>query len=440
MTLPGQSQTYTFATVAGNLAGSGSADGTNGSAQFSRPSGIAVDAQGNLYIADQFNCTIRKITPAGASWVVTTIAGKAGQYNPNRIQDGTNSSALFNLPTGVAVDPSGNLYVADQADNSIRKITPIGTNWVVTTIAGQGPSYGGFSNGLSTVALLNTPLGVAVDANSNVFVADYYNNAIRQITPVPGSTNWMVTTIAGSGPGTGNELFQDGTNTYAEFNGPTGVALDTNGNLYVADQFHNAIRLMTPSGTNWIVTTIAGGRRGSADGPNGLFYQPTGTAVDASGNVYVADEFNDTIRQLSAATGSWVTTTIGGSAGITGTNNGSGTNALFYRPFGVAVGGNGSVYVADSINNVIRVGSLPSVGGFSNLLVTVGFVTNGFAMNYYGTLGSNYTLLASPDFVNWFPVFSFSCTNSPVYLVDLGAGYTTDHFYRVEQGTVASPP
>jgi len=442
MAAPGQAQSYTFANLAGNPAGSGAADGTNGSAQFSRPSGIAVDGQGNLFIADQDNSTIRKITPVGSNWVVRTIAGKANTVNTSHLQDGSNSSALFNFPTGVAVDGSGNLFVADQYDNAIRKITPVGTNWVVATIAGLGPTAGGFSNGVSTVARLNTPTGVAVDANSNVFVADYINNAIRQITPIPGSTNWMVTTIAGAGPGAANSHLVDGTNTAAEFNGPTGLSIDTNGNLYVADQFNQAIRIMTPSGTNWIVTTVAGGgRAGSTDGPNGLFNHPTGAAVDANGTVFVADNFNDTIREVTVApdlTSS--TTTIGGSAGVYGTNNGMGTNALFYRPFGVALDATGRIYVADSINNVIRVGTLPSASGPTNLLVTVGFVTNGFAMDYYGTVGSNYTLLVSSDFANWFPVINFSCTNSPVYLVDLGASYTTDHFYRVEQGTVASPP
>jgi len=252
----------------------------------------------------------------------------------------------------------------------------------------------------------------------------------------------MVTTIAGAGPGTNNEGFLDGTNTDAQFNGPTGVAMDTNGNLYVADQFHNAIRLMTPAGTNWVVTTIAGSRRaGSGDGVNGLFNRPTGTAVDASGNVYVADNFNDTIRELNEAPDqSWPITTIGGSAGVAGASNGRGTNALFYRPFGVAVDGNGRVFIADAINNVIRLGAIPTAGANSNMLVAVGFVASGFAMNYYGMLGSNYTLLESGDFASWRPVINFTCTNLPVLVVDPGATFTSDHFYQVEQGTVAMPP
>jgi streptogramin lyase len=436
MAARGQAQSYSFRDVAGNPA-AGSTDGTNATAQFHRPSGIAVDSQGNIYVADQENYTIRKITPVGTNWGVTTIAGKANTANFNRVQDGTNSSALFNFPTGVAVDGWGNLYVADQQNNAIRLITPAGTNWVVTTIGGQGPNNPNFADGTNTASLFSGPTGIAVDASSNVFVADQYNYAIRKITPIAGTTNWVVTTIAGSPTNYGSG---DGTNAGAQFNGPTGVAVDAGGTLYVADQPNNTIRKVTHSGTNWIVTTLAGHLRpGSTDGTNtGLFDGPSSVAVDASGNLYVADDFNSAIRRIAPLGSNWVTTTLGGRAGVTGTNNGAGTNALFYYPFGVAVDAFGNLLVADSVNNTIRIGSTPA-SGMANLLVGLGFVTNGFALNYYGIPGSNYTLLESPDFASWTPVENFTCTTLPELLVDPGATSMSNLFYRVEQGTVAIP-
>ena len=431
-------QTYTFRNVAGNstVPYGGSSDGTNSSALFYEPSGDVVDAAGNIYVADQFNNTIRKITPVGTNWVVTTIAGRAGQYDPIRARDGTNSSALFNIPTGIALDAAGNLYVADQYNNAIRKMTPVGTNWVVTTLAGQGPHSAGFADGTNLAAKFNGPTGVAVDAHTNVFVTDQFNNVVRKITPIAGTSNWVVTTIAGQVSPSGG--LADGTNLSAQFNSPAGVAADTNGNLYVADQFNNSIRKLTHSGTDWIVTTIAGHlRSGSSDGTNaGLFNNPSGVAVDGNGNVFVADEYNSTIRKIIPVGTNWVTTTIGGQPSVYGTNNGAGTNALFNAPFGLAVDAAGNIYVADSVNNTIRIGA--SLAN-NNLLVTVGFVTNGLAMNYYGTLGSNYTLLASASFSNWMPVRNFTSSNSPVLVVDPGARYLPGRFYRVVQGTLPIP-
>jgi len=259
----GHAQTYTFRNVAGNSndPNGPSTDGTNDSALFHGPSSVALDKLGNLYVADQYDSVIRKVTPAGTNWVVSTIAG--GSTAPfTSLRDGTNSYAIFNWPIGIAVDSSGNLFVADQYNYAIRKVTPMTgtTNWVVTTIAGKGQNYRGFVDGTNSAARFNQPAGVAVDANDNVFVADTGNNSIRKITLVAGTTNWVVTTIAGQG--TNNAGFADGTNTAAQFYFPTGLALDANGNLFVADQGNNEIRKMTPSRTNWIVTTIAG------QGPN----------------------------------------------------------------------------------------------------------------------------------------------------------------------------
>ena len=183
---------YTFTTLAGNN-GYGSADGTNSAARFAHPEGAAVDTNGNVYVADTVNHTIREMTPVGTNWVVTTLAGLAGSPGS---ADGTGSAARFNNPGGVAVDSAGNLYVADAGNNTIRKVTPVGTNWVVTTLAGLAGSPGS-ADGTDSAAQFNQPYGVAVDSAGNVYVADTCNDTIRKVTLV--GTNWVVTTLAGLG-------------------------------------------------------------------------------------------------------------------------------------------------------------------------------------------------------------------------------------------------
>ena len=370
----GSAQTYVFRNVAGNAATYGITDGTNGNALFNGPAGVAVDGQGNLYVADQISCTIRKITPIGTNWVVTAIAGSANQINGNRVQDGTNSQALFNWPTGIVVDPSGNLFVADQ-----------------------------------------------------------FNNAIRKVTPMPGTTNWVVTTIAGQGPNTNGAV--DGTNTAAQFNAPSGIAMDANGNLFVADQFNNEIRKMTPSGTNWIVTTIAGhappGKTGFADGTNtARFNNPTGLAVDTNGNVYVADEKNDAIRKLTPLGTNWVTTTIGGHALTSGTNNGSGTNALFYFPFSLAVDGKGSVFVADMDNNTIRIGFLPPA--ILNSAPPFGFDQGQFEFILTGPTGQLVVVEASSDLLAWVPIWTNTFGPGQIFFADPQTAPPAPRFYRAQ--------
>jgi sugar lactone lactonase YvrE len=260
----------------------GSADGTGSTATFFYPAGVAVDASGNVLVADSYNTMIRKITPAG---VVTTLAGSvtAGSI------DGTGTAASFEGPTGVAVDASGNVLVADSYNNKIRKITPGG---VVTTLAGSG--LVGSDDGTGTAATFLRPVGVAVDSSGNVYGADLNNNKIRKVTSAG-----VVTTLAGSG-GTGST---DGPGTVATFNYPTGIAVDSSGNVYVGDSASNKIRKVTSAG---VVTTLAGsGGNGSADGTAAAatFNYPTGVAVDSSGNVYVGDSANNKIRKITVSTG-----------------------------------------------------------------------------------------------------------------------------------------
>ncbi len=314
------------------MAGSGVygfADGTGTAAKFSSPAGVAVDSSGTVYVADSGDNRIRKITAAG---VVTTLAGSgvAG------FADGTGTSAQFNRPYGVAVDSSGTLYVADEYNNRIRKITSAG---VVTTLAGSGTA--GYADGTGTSAQFYYPYGAAVDSSGNVYVSDGANNRIRKIT-----SSGVVTTLAGSGVGG----FADGTGTSAQFSTPLGVAVDSSGNIYVGDYGNNRIRKITSSG---VVTTLAGsGVAGFADGTgtSAQFNFPAGVVVDSSGNVYVGDTKNQRVRKI---TSSGVVTTLAGS-GVYGFADGTGTSAQFEGPDGVAVDSSGAVYVGDYANQRIR--------------------------------------------------------------------------------------
>ena len=332
----------------------GSADGPGQAARFWNPTGAAVDGSGNIFVADLYNSTVRRITAGGE---VSTIAGLAGSIGSN---DGTNSNARFYDPLDVALDKAGNVYVTDVFNNTIRKIALTGTNWVVSTIAGKDEFHPGEMDGIGTNALFYQPTGIAVDANTNLYVTDNNGETIRKITWV--GTNWAVTTIAGFPMTIGNS---NGLGTNALFFSPHGIAVDAATNLYVADTVNDTIRKISPDGTNWIVTTIGGqaGISGSSDGvgTNALFYFPEGVALDKAGNLYVADSFNDTLRKLSAIGANWVSSTIAGQADVTGYADGTGTNALFYIPQGIALDNAGNLYVADTYNNTIRLGQITSL-------------------------------------------------------------------------------
>jgi sugar lactone lactonase YvrE len=322
------SQAQTVSTFAGSGT-AGSTDATGTAASFSNPRAVAVDASGNVYVADFINHKIRKITPAG---VVSTFAGSGFTGST----DGTGTAASFRNPSGVAVDASGNVYVADYGNHKIRKITPSG---VVSTFAGSGTQ--GSADATGTAASFNAPFGLAVDASGNIYVADTGNHKIRKITPAG-----VVSTLAGSG----SYGSTDGTGTAAIFAFPNGVALDASGNVYVADTNNNKIRKITSAG---VVSTFAGsGTQGSIDGTGtaASFDYPTGVAVDASGNVYVADTFNNKIRKITPA---GVVSTLAGS-GAQGSTDATGTAASFHYPAGVAVDAAGNVYVADYNNHKIR--------------------------------------------------------------------------------------
>jgi hypothetical protein len=385
---------YTFSTIAGIAGNIGGSDGMGTNAQFNSPAGVIVDTNGNLYVADNNANTIRKIAPVGTNWMVTTIAGTNG-IGSTGFADGTNSVARFDEPMGITVDGLGQLYVADYGNNTIRKIKPVGANWVVTTIAGTAGSAG-FADGTNGSAQFNNPSGITVDTNGNLYVADYYYSTIRMITLV--GTNWVVTTIAGTEHSYGSN---DGTNGAAQFFGPSSITIDLQGNLYVADTINNTIRKITPVGTNWVVTTIAGqaGNSGFNDGTNlvAQFNDPYGISVDGLGNLYVADTLNNTIRKVTPAGTNWVVSTLAGVAGSAGSTDGTGTNALFYAPDDVAVDGVGHVYVGDTLNSTIREGQVATVPN-----LTIGLAAADIVVVSWPNLGT-YTLQSNTNLTtaNW---------------------------------------
>jgi sugar lactone lactonase YvrE len=296
--------TALVALFAGNLGGPGSADGPSAIARFYWPFGVAADSAGNIYVTDTYNYTIRKIAPDG---VVSTLAGLAGDPGST---DGTGSAARFTDPIGAATDSAGNLYVSD--DTTIRKITTAG---VVSTFA---HTAGG---GLE---------GIAADSAGNIYVADAGNCTILKITPAG-----AVSTLAGTAGACGSV---DATGAAARFRGPSGVAVDNAGNVYVADTVNYTVRKITSGG---LVSTLAGmaGVQGTADGTGAAarFFLPAGVITDSSGNLYVSD--NTTIRKITSD--SVVTTIAGASAGFNGAQ-------------GIAIDSKDNLYVADTYNDGIR--------------------------------------------------------------------------------------
>lgn len=329
-----------ISTIAGN--GQANFGGDNGlatAAQLSAPDGVAVDNAGNLYISDFLNNRVRMVSPAG---IITTYAGNG--LSGFSGDGGLATSAQLSQPAGLAVDAAGNLYIADSNNSVVRKVTPSG---VISTVAGTGGSQGYAGDGsAATAAKMMAPFGVALDSSGNLYIADFYG-WIREVTASTG----VISTIAGNG--SVGYSGDGGPATAAQFYYPVGVAADIFGNVYVADSNNGAVRMIS----NGTISTVGGNGTLSYMGDGGLatfaqFSQISGIAVDAQSNVYVADTGNQAIRLFPV--GGIVTTIAGnGTQGYTG-DGGPATLAEMNNPKAVAVTPSGNVYFADSANNSVR--------------------------------------------------------------------------------------
>ena len=306
----------------------GFANGPAGTAMFKWPINTVVDGSGTIYVTDVLNSMIRKISPEG---VVNTLAGSG---TPG-YQNGPGSTAMFRYPAAVAVDAVGNVYVAEQQNHCIRKITPGGE---VTTLAGNG-SYG-YADGTGNNARFSSCTGIAFGPDGNLYIADWGNNRIRKVT-----MDGVVTTYAGSGTAGS----ADGPALSATFYKPRNLSFDVSGNLYITDWGTQLIRRSSPSG---LVSTLAGSSSGFANGTGtaAKFFAPCGIAVDASGTIYVADQGNNQIRKVMP---DGTVSTLSGST-TSGFIDGTGNAARFYYPVGLSIDKNWTLYVADYKNNSIR--------------------------------------------------------------------------------------
>jgi hypothetical protein len=325
-----ETEGYLFTTIAGLATNYGTFDGVGTSARFSGNfRGIAVDSTGNIYVADAGRHTIRKITPGGEVSTLAGLAGVAGSV------DGTNGAARFKTPCGIAVDNAGTVFVADWGNQTVRKITATG---VVTTLAGRAGVQGS-ADGSGTNATFIAPNGLALDSEGNLFVGDYGVNGnqkpLRKITP-----EGDVSTL---------------TNIFQPAVSPAGLAFDSNGNLFVAEEYQRPrIWQIETSGSFGIFAGSTNGFPGYVDGSRGnaRFTTPWGVAVDGLDNIIVADRESNIIRKILP---NGVVSTLAGRGGSAGSTDGAASEARFYWPWSVAFDSAGALYVADG-NGTIRKG------------------------------------------------------------------------------------
>ena len=346
-TPPGAAST-TVTTIAGGAGTSGYTDGNGPDARFKKLSGIAVGSDDTIYVADAGNQRIRMARPSTGNaptvWTVSTLAGNGTAG----FADGSPTAAMFNSPQGIAVGPSGAVYVADTANNRIRRIAANGN---VTTLAGDGTP--GLQNGAGNQARFNAPQGIAVDSDGNVYVADTGNSAVRKIDAAG-----TVTTVAGDGSIGSND------SPGARFDGLVGIAVEgQNIYVYLADSGNHRIRRLDVAGT---VITVTGAERGFKDGSaaQARFAEPSGIVIDSDGQIVVADAVNSLIRSVDpnlAASGSNQAVTTLAGTGIRGLTDGAGNVARFFTPRGLAISNSSAIIVADTGNQVLRRVLLPPI-------------------------------------------------------------------------------
>jgi trimeric autotransporter adhesin len=381
----------TITTVAGN--GNPGYSGDNGpatSASLNNPSGVAVDATGNLYIADTNNARVRKVTTGGT---ISTIAGDGAQAFSG--DTGPATSASLNYPDSVAVNASADLFIADTINSRIREVAA----GIINTVAGDGDYRFSGDGGPAVNATLNSPEDVAVDASGNMYITDSANYRIRKV-----NTSGTITTVAGNG--TAGYSGDNGPASSASLNSTYGIAVDTSGNLYIADSFNNRIRMVTAGG---IISTVAGNGTASYSGDNGSatsasLNNPFGVAVDASGNLYIADTYNNRVRMVSTA--GIITTMAGTGIGGYSGDNGPATNAELNYPYAVALDNSGNLYIDDVANYRIR--KVSTDGTITTVVGTgvVGYSGNGGPATS-ATINSPFGIILDPA-ANLFIADSFN--------------------------------
>ena len=322
------------------------------SATLNYPYGVAVDAAKNIYIADTENNRIRMVTKS--TGVITTVAGTGTAGSTG--DGGKATLATLNSPYCVVVDTSGNIFIADTLNNVIRVVMK--STGLIERAAGTGVFGDGIGDGgAATSAGLSNPNGVTFDTSENMYIADTLNNRIRMVTTLTG----IITTVAGTGSsGFGGD---GGPATLAALNSPSGVAVDLSGNIYIVDTGFNRIRMVTKS--TGIINTIAGTGSAGSGGDGAIatvatVNYPCDVALDASGNLYIADTDNYRIRVVMKNSGIINPVAGAGSYGSTG-DGGQAVLATFYNPHGIALDSMGNLYVADSGNNRVRMFILPTV-------------------------------------------------------------------------------
>ena len=360
-------QQYTIQTLTGNgSAGYAGDNGAPAAAQLSSPNAVALDSKGNLYIADTVNQRIRMISGG----TITTFAGTGTiGYTGDKAAA---TAATFDLPGGLAFDSAGNLYIADTGNNVIRKISG-GTITTVAGIQGQGPAYGG-DLGAATSANLNNPTAIAFDAAGNYYIADNGNSLIRKV-----DTSGIITTYVGASGGS--------LGTAGKLSAPNGLWVDASGALYIADSGHNRLaRYVPPSAFSNFAGTEAAFFSGDG-GPalSAALNKPAGIAMDAAGNIYFADTNNSRIRKIT--TDGIITTIAGRGGGAYSGDGGDATAAYLNFPRSIAVGPDGTVYIADTGNHAIRVltPTFPAIGGVSNAASGTALISPGALASVYGT-------------------------------------------------------